>query len=151
MALAKEQALYFKRMFRHARATAMDDAEGFQEIAFSVERIGMTLFKPSGKKKKALGIGDYKEDIKMLISNKNEKDFDNELFGKIYELCRTGRNSALHQGAYARNLTRHFVELSLLIEEGLNRIIMEEEKNFTVEDLMVSAPITAEKWMLLPY
>ncbi|MBX2928802.1 MAG: CBS domain-containing protein [Saprospiraceae bacterium] len=137
--ITKEQALYFKRMFRHARSTAMDDAEGFQEIVFAIERLGMQLYGKSGN------LGAYKKSIGDLTVGILEKSE----FDKNYALVQNGRNSALHQGAYARNLTRHCIELSLQIEEALNRIIMKEQMNLTVSDLMISGPTTALLWQPL--
>ena len=40
-------------------------------------------------------------------------------FYRLYELVMQARNDALHQGAYARHLTSHAIDLSIVIEDAL--------------------------------
>lgn len=61
-------------------------------------------------------------------------------FTVLYELVRTGRNDAAHQGAYARHLTTHAVELALILEDSL----MTELE--CAADFMVPEPTCADLW-----
>lgn len=63
-------------------------------------------------------------------------------FSHLYELVREARNDALHQGAFAGRLTRHAIELSLVLEGGLRRSMDKP----TVDDYMARNPVCAELW-----
>ena len=52
-----------------------------------------------------------------------------------------GRNDALHQGAFARTLTLHLVEVALFLEDTLMAIT---DRNIT--DYMVRNPVYAYAW-----
>jgi hypothetical protein len=58
----------------------------------------------------------------------------------LFTAVREGRNSAIHEGAYARHLVRHCLELSLYIEDGL----MADAR--CVADFMVRDPTCAYSW-----
>lgn len=133
---------YFRDLFRQARFAAYRDSEGFQEILFALEKYGSCL---AGK---ILDLGRYgpfisKEiaDCLPLCTDISNKWRDYHLpFDNLYELVREARNDALHQGAYARHLTNHAVQLSLMIEDALMN------KASMISDYMVRGVVTAELW-----
>ena len=65
----------------------------------------------------------------------------------MYDLVSESRNDALHQGAYARHLTSHCVELSLILEDALIMTI----DAATVADFMIKDIVYAELWHPLAY
>lgn len=141
-----EVALYFRDEFREARAAALKDAEGYQQILFVLERFGAHLYG------KVAGLGKYKGCITKLVNEYHPPEKDREewssyrdchtAFSSLYEMVRRGRNEALHQGAVARNLTAHSVRLSLLLEDVL-MVASESEK---IGDYMVPNPVCARDW-----
>jgi hypothetical protein len=62
-------------------------------------------------------------------------------FDQLYDLVRTARNDAMHQGAFARHLTVHAIELAIILEDALTQL-----KCPTVTDFMVRNPVCAEMW-----
>ena len=61
-------------------------------------------------------------------------------FATLYDLVRFARNDALHEGAFARHLTSHAIELTIILEDAL----MEEA--FGARDFMVKDPVCALRW-----
>jgi predicted transcriptional regulator len=59
----------------------------------------------------------------------------------LYNLVRVERNSALHQGAAARRLTNHAIELSLILEGALEKLMEQRVSDFMVRDV-----VTASRW-----
>ena len=135
-----EKALYFRNEFRKARAVALKDAEGYQEILFVLERLGAYLYG------KVADLGKYKGCIAKLVNEhhpfqgKPPEDY-HTAFGSLYDIVREARNDALHQGAEARNLTTHSVQLSLMLEDTFMAIMGGEIKNY-----MVRNPVCASEW-----
>ena len=66
-------------------------------------------------------------------------------FSDLLELVRDARNSALHEGSFARHLTIHVVELSLIIEDALMY------NSVAVSDFMVRDPVCAYPWQPLSF
>ena len=58
----------------------------------------------------------------------------------LYHLVRNARNAALHESAFARRLTRHAIELCLVLEHALTPM------SDRVSDYMVRDPVIAELW-----
>ena len=52
-------ALYFRNEFREARAAALKDAEGYQQILFVLERLGSYLFERGCCEKHEQGLAYY--------------------------------------------------------------------------------------------
>jgi hypothetical protein len=97
-----EIARYFRDQFRQARARALQDAEGFQDTIFVLERFGVYL---TGR---TLDLGKYKKGIEhQAIKSPLADDIPDQhatwhsKFATIYETVRNARNDALHQGAFA--------------------------------------------------
>jgi hypothetical protein len=108
-----EIRLYFRDAFRHARAIAQQDAEGFQQILFTLETLGVML---TGR---TLNLGKYEDYICDMADKSPLAEFIPSLhcewhssFDQIYSIVREARNEALHQGAVARHLTQHAILLS---------------------------------------
>ena len=143
-ALRCEVALYFRNEFRGARAAALKDAEGYQRVLFAVERLGAYLTE------KQLTLGGYKDHIVKLVACHHPlgkelpdscKDYHIE-FSKLYQMVMTERNDALHQGAFARILTSHLVQLSTMLEDTLTMTIMADE----IKNYMTRNPVCAHPW-----
>ena len=135
---------YALESLRKARAAALSDAEAFPEIFYALERVGTAL---TGR---IAGLDAYKPEFENiaakspLASGLSERQrHGHTAFERLYDIVRTGRNEALHHGAFARHLTRHAVELCLLLEDGL----MSQAR--TVADSMVRDPVCAELWQPL--
>ena len=136
-----EVALHFRDELRDARAAALKDAEAFEQIAFVLERIGVFLAR------RVEGLGKYRPGIaKEALRSPLAEEIPIQLpdwhapFETLYELVQQGRNDALHQGAFARNLTNHAVELTLVLEDAL----MADAE--TARDFMVRDPLCAFLW-----
>lgn len=131
---------YFRDELREARSAAFRDAEGFQAIVFAIERLGSAL------KGRAGALRDY-EDVLANVARRSTlaeqlpqaRPEWHAPFWSLYRLVRQGRNDALHQGAYARRLADHAVQLSLILEDAL----MEGEnlvRDFMVRDVACAVP-----------
>ena len=135
-----KKALYFRDEFREARAAALKDAEGYQQILFVLERFGAYMLE------KIADLGAYKKCIRTL-ANKHHPFRGNPpgdyhiAFDSLYDMVREGRNDAMHQGAVARNMTLRSVELSLMLEDTLTAILGGE-----IKKLMVRNPVRAYAW-----
>ena len=139
-------ARFFRDQFRQGRAIALQDAEGFQEIIFVLERLGAYL---SGRIK---DMGQYRDAIVGVALNSPLADDiptrHNTWHSKvsaIYELVRDARNDALHQGAFARHLTSNVINLALVVEDALM------SNANTVGEFMVRDPICASLWQPISF
>lgn len=136
----REQRVYFRDMLRDARAAALADAEGFQEILFAVERLGSLLLRRQGD------LGKYERPILTFLFENGvarREGLDNHVHSDVttlYGLVRAARNSALHQGAFARQLTAHATELAITIESALTHSMS------TISDYAVHHPVVASSW-----
>lgn len=137
--LSVEARRYFRDELRAARAAALEDAEGFQPIVYAIEQLGSRL---TGD---AHSLGRYEHALTALADTSplsaevpGRHSSWHSTFDALYRLVRTGRNDALHQGAYARNLAQHAVELAIVLEDAL----MGEADR--VRDFMVSDPVCAQ-------
>lgn len=152
--MTKDQAIYFRNQLRAARAVALQDAEGFHEILYATERLGSFLTPPppekSGGKTSNNNLDAYKKGIEDYIGNSGSPLVSGLLtgwhipFSKLYEVVRIARNDAMHQGAFARHLTMHTVQLSLILEDALMSNPIDLPNN--VGDYMVRDPACASEW-----
>src|SRR2546430_15710818 len=118
--LGSEERLAFAREFKAARAVAVRDAEGFDELLFVLERFGCHLTRSQGN------LGQYKEALRDIAG---ESALSHTIplhcpvlhvnFDSLYESVRIGRNDALHQGTGARHLARNAPEIALIMEAAL--------------------------------
>lgn len=137
----RQVALDFRDKFRDARAAALRDAEGYQEVLFVLERLGSFLTRNIGS------LGSYRDSIAEMarlsplaeIIPDRCRDWHTP-FGDLYELVREARNDALHQGAFARHLTIHAVQLCLVLEDALMN------DSARIGEYMVTNPVCASLW-----
>lgn len=140
--LTSESALSFRDELRGARAAALKDAESFNQVLHAIERLGSFL---AGK---TSTLAAYRDDLRLLaIRSPLAHDLAKahpELHAKfdaIYDLMRRGRNDAMHQGAAARHITTHAVELAQILEDALMTVTDQ-----AVRDFMVISPTCAAPW-----
>jgi len=138
----------FSDQLREARENALRDSEAFDNIIHVVERLGSYL---CGR---ITNLGDYKKKIQESASNSalsddipSQRPDVHIPFSMLYELVREARNDALHQGAFARRLTDHAIELSLVLEDALRRSLDYP----VVGDYMVRTPTCAEQWQPISF
>ena len=161
-----KEALFFRNEFREARATALKDAEGYQQILFVLERLGAYLLeqeytgklclkkkRPEKKrleKRVAPTMSQFQCHIITLVKRYHcfqGEPPDHIAFDSLYDMVRQARNDALHQGAVARNLTSHSVQLSLMLEDAL----MSASESKKIEDYMVRNPVCAYTWQPISF
>jgi hypothetical protein len=145
--LSAEEALHFRDQFRDARLVALKDAEAFHEILFTLERLGYVL---AGEER---NLSKYKAKIEVEANDSTlavEVPTDHREwhtpFSELYELVRIGRNDALHQGAFARNLTMHATQLALILEDAFTDKAIPK-----IGDFMVRGPICALPWQPISF
>lgn len=140
------QNCFFRDQLRSARAVALADAEGFHAVLRVFELIGQQL----GRNIK--GLADYSAKLSDLASASplaadlpsKWPEYHTE-FGALFEEMRQARNDAVHQGAHARTLTDHAVELSIILEDAL---MTDASK---VSQFMVRDVVDAKLWHPLSY
>lgn len=141
--LCQAAKLDFQQQLKEAREAAFRDAEAFDGIIHVIERMGCLLHGSAGD------LGKYQTHIGNVAQASELAYYVPEVWGelhtpfpRLYTIVREGRNDALHQGASARHLTSHAVELALMLEDALR---MNKEKP-KVRDFMVRHPVCAEMW-----
>ena len=143
-ATTPESALTFRNEFREARLKVLANAENYQELLFVLERLATHLTE------KNAGLGD-RENRKCIMELVRHGALEGEpaasgtgelCASELYDLVRNARNDAMHEGAFARNLAVHLVQLSVMLEDALvNRADGRKAKHY-----MMREPITAEPW-----
>ena len=143
--LTWDERLYYRDKLRAARYSALADSEGFGEICFAIEALGLRL---NGKE---AALGPYVDVIKELASDsivlvsmaKNFPMFFST-FSALYETLRKARNDVMHSGVYARHATIAAIELCIGLEEALMK---EQQINRrAVADYMVKSPVIIQAW-----
>jgi hypothetical protein len=142
----EQKRLFFRDQLRSARAVALADAEGFGTVVHSLELIGQLRL---GKVK---GLGEYQKKLSELAA---ASPFSVEIptrlpeyhteFRALYEELKQARNDAVHQGAHARILTDHAVELTIILEDAL---MVNASK---VSQFMVRNVVDAKPWHPISY
>lgn len=152
--LSKESAKAFADQCRSARLLSLADAEAFDQIIHVLERLGSYLAKEEyGDLGKQGDLGKYLPRLLELVrsqglTNESEPEIRALLtpFEALYELVRAARNDAVHQGSSARHLTKHAIELVIILEDALRA-----ETNLIVADFMVRNPACGEPWQPLAF
>jgi len=137
---------YFRDQLRTARASILSDSEAYEKVVLVLERMGKVLF-PAGN-----GLGDFWPALEE-VAHKSPlaKDLPqtwpqyHATFGSLFDLVRDGRNTAVHEGALARHLTTHALELALILEDALMN------NSNTVDEYMVRDVATAELWQPISF
>jgi CBS domain-containing protein len=144
----RNAVITFSGQLREAREGALRDSEAFDGIIHVVERLGSFLDNKIGD------LGKYKEEIGNRASySALAKDIPDQWrgvhipFSLLYDLVKDARNDALHQGAFARRLTGHAIELSLMLEDAMRRSLDRP----AVGDYMVRNPTCAELWQPISF
>ena len=143
--LPRSERLYHRDQLRAARYAALADAEGFHEVCFALEALGLRLLgKKADLKAYCKQIGELAQHSVVLneLSEKFTGTFSK--FGALFEQIRVARNDAMHTGVYARHATVAAIELCLGLEEALMK-----EPQFSrrfVKDFMVKSPVSVELW-----
>lgn len=129
---------------RAARYAALADAEGFHEICYAVETLGLRLLGSEATIYRywpcLRELADYSPLFKTLP--RSHPEFFTR-FDALYETLRRARNDAMHSGSYARHATAAAIELCIGLEEALMNV---GEAKITVADYMVKTPVTVESW-----
>jgi CBS domain-containing protein len=143
--LTWDERLYYRDRFRAARYSALADAEGFGEICFVLEALGLRL------KGKEAAMGYYFRHIRPVALQSTVFSYISEefpalftRFESLYETVRNARNDAMHTGVYARHATTAAIELCIGMEEAL--MVEQKTERTTVADYMVKGPVTVEPW-----
>jgi CBS domain-containing protein len=152
--LTKESAKAFADQFRSARLSALADAEAFDGVLYVVERLGSYLSKEElGNKGQRGDLGKYRGKLLDLVTEEGRAAESRPQvrnlvtpFETLYDLVKEARNDALHQGAFARHLTKHAIELTLILEDVLSNY-MEP----VVTDFMVRNPVCGEPWQPIAF
>jgi CBS domain-containing protein len=134
-------ALYFRDELRRARGAALRDAEGFGPILFTLERLGVYLTgEVKGLRAYAGALGELASKSPLAHDIPDEHRGWHGPFDVLYEAVITARNDALHEGAFARSLTAHAVEASLVLEDALMHDAL------VARDFMVREVVCARWW-----
>jgi hypothetical protein len=134
--LDRQIAQHFRDELREARAISLKDAEAFEQLIFVFERIGVYLtgsIENLGRYAEPLTREALKSPLAQIIPA-ILPDWHAQ-FSTVFEVVRKARNDAMHEGAYARHLTKNAVELALVLEDAL----MAEAA--CVRDFMVRDPV----------
>ena len=145
--LSDHERVYYRDRLRAARYAAHADAEGFGEVCFAIEALGLRFHGAEG----SLGI--YKPHMKKLslvAPSLTELPCQFPMFftrfDALYDTVRRARNDAMHSGVYARHATSAAIELCI----GLEEAVMNPDAPLTkVSDFMVKTPIFVEPWQPL--
>jgi hypothetical protein len=148
--LTRLERLHHRDQLRDARYAALADAEGFAEICFALEALGVRLLQKKGDLGKYRGqLSTLAEDSVILTTVAPENSAYFSSFDSLYELIQNARNDAMHTGVYARHATAAAIELCIGLEEAL----MKEQvvPRIHVEDFIVKSPATVEPWQLVAH
>jgi hypothetical protein len=138
-----KRAIFFRDRLKQGRAKAFEDAEGFQEIIFTIEKLGVYLSKEIKG-----GLAGYCDYIKHLAEKSPLYQIQEGLpanFREIFQLVREARNEAFHQGAFARHLSNNAVQLALILEDALMN-----NENY-VDAFMVKEIVYAQTWQPISF
>jgi hypothetical protein len=142
----KAVALHFRDALRVARAEALRDGESFEGIVFVIERLGSLLYGRRASLRK------YEPALTARASRSVLAEAIPRAcpgyhtpFARLFAHVRQARNSALHEGAYARHLTANATALALIVEDALL------DGQSQVGDFMVRSPVCAFPWQPLGF
>lgn len=143
--LEADERVFYRDQLRAARYAALADSEGFHQICYALEALGLRLH---GNK---ADLGTYKPRLKQVgrdseILSELTEGFPSSFtaFDALFDLVRTARNDAMHTGVYARHATDAAIELCI----GLEAAIMKDKAllRHRVKHFMVKSPVSVEPW-----
>ena len=133
---------HYRDQLRKARYAALADAEGFDQICFALEALGLRLLGQQGDLGKYEDrIGFYAQLSPVLNDLAKSRPSGFKTFEALYKTVRNARNDNMHVGSYARHATEAAIELCIGLEEALMTKVQR-----TIGSLMVKSPITVEPW-----
>jgi len=144
--IAGNAARDFRIQLQQAREGAVKDAEAFDGIIHVVERMGSFCLE------RVENLGKYKPKLVNVASWSPLDDLPAKWrnvhtpFSLLYDLVKDARNDAMHQGASARHLTTHAIELALVLEDALRMIENDNKTSLIVSDYMVRDLVCADLW-----
>jgi hypothetical protein len=145
-----EESVFYRDRLRTARYAALADAEGFAEICFALEALGMRLL---GRKET---LGQYANCLSKLASLVPLRLELSEIlpgfftsFSALYETLRTARNDVMHSGAYARHATSAAIEICIHLEEAVMAASSKNPK--LIKHFMVKQVVSVEDWQPVAY
>jgi CBS domain containing-hemolysin-like protein len=135
----------FRIQFQQAREGAVKDAEAFEGIIHVVERLGSFCLG------RVECLDKYYEPLWEQVARLSwlaDHGWRNvhTPFRVLYTLVKDARNDAMHQGASARHLTTHAIELALVFEDALRMIEKNRKGSMVVSDYMVRDLVCADLW-----
>lgn len=141
--LSQESSNFFRLQLQTARENALKDAEAFDEIIHVVDRLGSFCTNKIG------ALGEYSNHLTDLSRlSPLAEEIPNQWrtvhipFKELLDIVKDSRNDAFHIGAFARHLTKHSIELSLILEDALR---MSLDSNL-ISDYMIQNPVFAQLW-----
>lgn len=142
--LSEEQKQFYRDQLRSARNVALADAEGFMAVVHTLELMGQQLVG-----KICMGPGEYKKKLKGVASlsslaHKVDPTYHVK-FSTLFDELKDARNDAVHQGAYARILTDHAVDITIILEDALMSGFSQ------VSQFMVRDVVEAKPWQPVSY
>jgi len=144
--LELEAGWYFLDQLRAARAKVLSRAEAFHAVIHVLERLGSYL--APGQE----GLNQYAPFLAGIASRSplchtvpGAWPGYHLSFCALLRHTRYARNAAVHEGAMARHLTAHTIELALVLEDALM------ENGDTAADFMVRTPVQAYPWQPLSF
>ena len=138
--LTLKECIYFLFKFKEARLSILKNNEDFDFFINILEEFGSFIC----TNKNSITLNEYESAIKQYqklhLGNIYVSSFNAEFL-----IVRTARNEAYHQGVHARNLSKHCIELSFIIEKALISNCM--NLSLLAENVMVKNVTIAEEWM----
>lgn len=144
------ERMYHRDALRAGRYAALADAEGFENICFAIEALGLRL---RGRKE---NLGKYEEALSGLakssvvlsqLSSTYPSRFST--FSALFGVVKRARNDAMHSGVFARHATAAAIELCIGLEDALMKGPYVQQKQ--VKDFMVKSPVVLEPWQPVAY
>lgn len=147
--IPRDARIALRDRLRAARYAALADAEGFHEICYAIEALGLQLHGAEAT------LAGYWKGLRELSAHsalfgslpRQHPEFFTQ-FDALYETLRRARNDAMHIGSYARHATGSAVELCIGLEDAL---MNSANSKLTVADYMVKSPISLELWQPVAY
>lgn len=140
--LTDAECLHYRDELRAARYAALADAEGFEQICFALEALGLRLLGREGdlgQYVQRIGLHARRSPVLTELTRDHPAGF--KPFAALYATVRKARNDNMHLGAYARHATHAAIELCIGLEEALMADVTP-----TVGHVMVKSVITVEPW-----
>ncbi|MEK8086579.1 hypothetical protein WNB94_09190 [Aquabacterium sp. A3] len=143
-ALKPDERKYYRDKLRAARYAALADSEGFEQICYALEALGMRLHQSQAD------LGTYRNVLRQLAGDAPQFSFAFESthafksFDALFNILRCARNDAMHTGARARTATQAATELCVGLEEAL----MANQPR-RAGDLMVKGVVSVEPWQMV--